>query len=80
MYEFDNTLAYVALPVAQHFLGLGDVVSGIEIKVKDIYEADRLSAALQTKLGHPFWVRDWMQMTETCLLHSSLRRRRCSSS
>jgi lipoprotein-releasing system permease protein len=48
--------------VAQHFLGLGDVVSGIEIKVKDIYEADRLSAALQTKLGHPFWVRDWMQM------------------
>jgi lipoprotein-releasing system permease protein len=62
MYEFDNTLAYVALPVAQHFLGLGDVVSGIEIKVKDIYEADRLSAALQTKLGHPFWVRDWMQM------------------
>jgi lipoprotein-releasing system permease protein len=62
MYEFDNTLAYVALSVAQHFLGLGDVVSGIEVKVKDIYQADRLSESLQVKLGHPFWVRDWMQM------------------
>ncbi|HAA02602.1 MAG TPA: lipoprotein-releasing system transmembrane subunit LolC, partial [Syntrophobacteraceae bacterium] len=62
MYEFDNTLAYVALPVAQQFLGLGDVVSGIEIRVKDIYQADRLSAVLQAKLGQPLWVRDWMQM------------------
>lgn len=62
MYEFDNTLAYVGLSVAQQFLGLGDVVSGVEIRVKDIYQADRISESLQAKLGHPYWVRDWMQM------------------
>ena len=42
MYEFDNTLAYIDLAVAQQFLGIGDVVSGIEIKVKDIYPADKI--------------------------------------
>jgi lipoprotein-releasing system permease protein len=62
MYEFDNTLAYVGLSVAQQFLGLGDVVSGVEIRVKDIYQADQVSKSLQDKLGHPYWVRDWMQM------------------
>ncbi len=62
MYEFDNTLAYVALSVAQQFLGLGDVASGVEIRVRDIYKADQVSDALQTKLGYPYWVRDWMQM------------------
>jgi lipoprotein-releasing system permease protein len=62
MYEFDNTLAYVGLSVAQQFLGLGDVVSGVEIRVKDIYQADKVSESLQAKLGHPYWVRDWMQM------------------
>jgi lipoprotein-releasing system permease protein len=62
MYEFDNTLAYVGLSVAQQFLGLGDVVSGVEIRVKDIYQADKVSESLGNKLGHPYWVRDWMQM------------------
>jgi lipoprotein-releasing system permease protein len=62
MYEFDSTLAYVGLAVAQQFLGLGDVVSGVEIKVNDIYKADRITNSLQAKLGHPYWIRDWMQM------------------
>ena len=62
MYEFDSTLAYVGLAVAQQFLGLGDVVSGVEIKVNDIYKADRITDSLQAKLGHPYWIRDWMQM------------------
>jgi lipoprotein-releasing system permease protein len=56
MYEFDSTLAYVGLAVAQQFLGLGDVVSGVEIKVNDIYKADRITNSLQAKLGHPYWM------------------------
>jgi len=71
MYEYDNTLAYVDLGAAQQFLGFGDVVLGIEVKVSNIYEAREVSEALQSRLGSPFWVRDWMQMNQA--LFSALK-------
>ncbi len=71
MYEYDNTLAYVDLGAAQQFLGFGDVVLGIEVKVANIYEAREVSEALQSRLGSPFWVRDWMQMNQA--LFSALK-------
>ncbi|NLI31192.1 MAG: lipoprotein-releasing ABC transporter permease subunit [Deltaproteobacteria bacterium] len=71
MYEYDNTLAYVNLPVAQQFLGIGDVALGIEVKISNIYKARDISEDLQGSLGSPFWVRDWMQMNQA--LFSALK-------
>jgi lipoprotein-releasing system permease protein len=71
LYEFDNTMAYVDLAVAQQFLGIGDVATGIEVRVTDIYEASQIAEELRTRLGPPFWVRDWMQMNQT--LFSALK-------
>ncbi|ROQ92235.1 lipoprotein-releasing ABC transporter permease subunit [Desulfosoma caldarium] len=71
MYEYDNTLAYVHIRDAQKLLGIGDAVSGIEVKVKDIYAAASVSNKLQKKLGYPYWVRDWMQMNHN--LFSALK-------
>lgn len=71
MYEYDNTLAYVDLRAAQQFLGFGDMVLGIEVKVADIYKAGEVSEALQSRLGSSFWVRDWMQMNQA--LFSALK-------
>jgi len=31
------------------------------VKVKDIYAASDVAAALKSDLGYPFWARDWMQ-------------------
>jgi lipoprotein-releasing system permease protein len=62
MYEYDNTLAYVDLPVAQQFLGVGDTVTGIEARVNDIYKAGEIAAALKKRLGPPFYVSDWIKM------------------
>lgn len=72
MYEYDSTLAYVSLEKAQSFLGLRDRVTGIEVKVKDIYEADRVARTISKVLGgFPFWTRDWMQMNKN--LFSALK-------
>jgi lipoprotein-releasing system permease protein len=71
MYEYDNTLAYIDLKAAQDFLSLGDAVSGIEIRVDDIYDARSIAERLQTRLGFSFWVRDWMQMNRN--LFSALK-------
>ena len=65
MYEYDNTLAYVDLSAAQQFLGIGDSVTGVEVKVKDIYQAGNVADALKNRLGPPFYVRDWMQMNQS---------------
>ena len=62
MYEYDNTLAYVDLPVAQQFLGIGDSVTGIEVRVDDIYKAGEIAEALKKRLGPPFYISDWIKM------------------
>ncbi len=71
MYEYDNTLAYISLTAAQQFLGLGDAVSGIELKLTDIYRAREVAESLRSRLGLPYWVRDWMQMNRN--LFSALK-------
>lgn len=71
MYEFDNTLAYVDLNAAQQFLGVGDVVTGIEMKLADIYDAQAIAEKLRAQLSYPLYVRDWMQMNHS--LFSALK-------
>jgi lipoprotein-releasing system permease protein len=62
MNDYDSTVAYVALPVAQEFAGLGDRVTGIEVKLADPFEARRIGRVIGERLGWPFWLRDWMDM------------------
>ena len=71
MYEYDAGLAYVSLEAAQQFFGMGDLVTGIEVKVDDIYLADSVARELEEVLGHPYWTRDWKEMNRT--LFSALR-------
>ncbi|MBW2091237.1 MAG: lipoprotein-releasing ABC transporter permease subunit [Deltaproteobacteria bacterium] len=62
MYEYDSTLAYVSLRQAQDFLNMGTGVTGLEVKVKDIYAADEVKRAILSRLGEGYWARDWMEM------------------
>jgi lipoprotein-releasing system permease protein len=72
MYEYDSTIVYVSLWAAQRFLGIGNRVTGIEVRVADIYEADRVAKAIGKALGgYPYWSRDWMRMNKN--LFSALK-------
>jgi lipoprotein-releasing system permease protein len=62
LYEYDSALAYTALATAQQFADLGNRVSGIEVRVRDVYRARRVSADLGQSLGLPYWTRDWTEM------------------
>ncbi len=70
-YEYDSTLAFSQLGDCQEFFNLGNLVTGIEMKVNDIYQADAIGRALEKKLGHPYWARNWMEMNKN--LFSALR-------
>jgi lipoprotein-releasing system permease protein len=71
MYEYDATLAYLSLPATQALFDTGDVATGIEVKVGDFDRAREVAAAIQAKLGFPYWTRDWTEMNHA--LFSALK-------
>ena len=74
-YEYDSTLAYVSLRDCQDFLNLGEQVTGIEIKVNDIYRANIIAKSIERKLGFPFWARNWMEMNKNLFSALKLEKR-----
>ncbi|OGW12835.1 MAG: ABC transporter permease [Nitrospinae bacterium RIFCSPLOWO2_12_39_16] len=71
MYEYDSSLALISIPAAQRFFSMGETVTGIEIKVDDIYLADSVADKIHSMLGFPYWTRDWMEMNKN--LFSALK-------
>lgn len=71
MFEYDSSMAFVSLSEAQRFLGMGQSVTGIEVKVSDIYKADQIASLISKKLGYPYWIRDWMRLNRN--LFSALK-------
>ena len=67
MYEYDSTLAYVGLDEAQTFLGMGKAVTGIQLKVEDVYKTGMLVRRINSEIGYPYFARDWMQMNKNIL-------------
>ena len=71
MFEYDSSLSYISLEEAQKFFGLGDTVTGIQVKVQDVFLAKNISQRLEATLGLNFRARDWMQMNQS--LFSALK-------
>jgi lipoprotein-releasing system permease protein len=61
MYEYDRSLGFIMLQSAQSLFRMQDEVTGIEIRVKDIYKAGIIREKLVDKLGFPYGASDWMQ-------------------
>ena len=64
MYEYDSTLAYMALADVQNFLGEGDIAHGIEVTVRhdQLNRANLVGDRILEKLGPGFIAKDWMSM------------------
>jgi lipoprotein-releasing system permease protein len=71
MSEYDSGLAYINLTDAQHFFGLGDRVTGLDVRVKDLYQARVVAERIASTLGFPYRVRDWMEVNRN--LFSALK-------
>ena len=71
MYEYDASMVFVSLKEAQAFLGFGDRVSGLEVRVKDVYKSDKVGIKIQNALGNPYWTKDWKVMNRS--LFSALK-------
>src|SRR5437763_520103 len=72
MFDYDTTLAYMALPDAQRFFDLKGAVTGIEVRVRSVYDARAVARAIEAALGgFPYRARDWMEVNRN--LFSALK-------
>ena len=65
MYEYDNAYAFVALDKAQELAGLGQAVTGIEVKTVDRWQASIVAPQLVAALGWPFRTVDWEEQNHS---------------
>lgn len=59
MYDYDQLGAYVHIDAAREIAGLGDAVSGIEVKAVDRFKSTAVAAQLDSALGMPYHTEDW---------------------
>ena len=65
MYEYDNAYAFISLDKAQDLAGLGDGVTGIEVKTADRWQAANVASRLVGALGWPYRTVDWEEQNHS---------------
>ncbi|HEU5050348.1 MAG TPA: ABC transporter permease [Gemmatimonadales bacterium] len=71
MYQYDNQFVVMPREIAQSFAGLGNAVSGIEVRVVDPEQAPAVGERLQEQLKYPYRALDWQ--TQNASLFSALK-------
>jgi lipoprotein-releasing system permease protein len=59
MFEYDSGLALIHMQDAQKLYRMDDRVSGIRLKVGDVFAAPRIAAELVPMLDQNAWISDW---------------------
>lgn len=64
MYDYNTGFVYISLPEAQKYFDMTGRVSGVQVRIDDIYQADTIASAIQKAAGYPFYTRNWMEMNK----------------
>ncbi|MFP4154395.1 MAG: lipoprotein-releasing ABC transporter permease subunit [Halothiobacillaceae bacterium] len=59
MFEYDRGTAFIDLDDAQRLFRMQDEVSGLRLKLDDMFEAPWIARGLSASLGPDLWVSDW---------------------
>ena len=78
LYTYDSSFGFTSIPASQVFFGLGDAVTGIEVRLADMFEAPQAAARLLRALDRPEvrsnnWIElnrnlfTWMKLEKTVM-------------
>jgi lipoprotein-releasing system permease protein len=62
MHQYDGSMGFVNLHQLQALIGVGDVVSGIEVRVRDPEAVEAVAGRIQALLGGAYWANHWKQI------------------
>jgi lipoprotein-releasing system permease protein len=68
-FDYDSSWAFVRLSDAQKLFGLGDLISVMEFRVDDIYQAAAISRELEDAAGKGFMATNWEEQNKA-LFHA----------
>jgi lipoprotein-releasing system permease protein len=71
VYLYDGATAFANLADARQALRMTDSITAVQVRVADIYQAERIAEAISEALGAGFQVRSWMETNRS--LFSALR-------
>jgi len=71
LYDYNVSLTFMSLRDAQKFFGLKNKVTGIEMKLENPYDADKVRDILNDVLPYPFRAVSWTEVNST--LFSALK-------
>jgi len=73
--EYDDLNAFIDFHTAQNLFGMGDHISGYNIKVKDISKLNLLADSLQNFLHYPYYVRTIFQIHQNIFTWLELQKK-----
>jgi lipoprotein-releasing system permease protein len=62
MSEIDSTLVLMSLADAQKFFELGNAVTNIEIRIRDVNQSRQVADQIQRDFGFPYFAEDWTRL------------------
>jgi lipoprotein-releasing system permease protein len=62
MSEIDSTLVFMGLGEAQKFFELGDAVTNIELRIRNVDQSRQVADEIQRRLGFPYFAEDWTRL------------------
>lgn len=65
MYEYDNAYVYIDIDAAREFAGIGDAVTGLEIRTTDRWSAAAVGTTIADRLGFPYRSVDWQEQNRS---------------
>ncbi len=68
-YDYDSGWAFTSLRASQQLFGLGDIISDIQFKIDDIYQAPQVGDELAKAAGPGFMASNWIEQNKT-LFHA----------
>ena len=71
MFEYDSNLVLTDIGAAQEFFDMKKDITGIQLRLADIYKASLVRERIQKELAFPLYAKDWMQMNRN--LFSALK-------
>lgn len=67
MYDYDTSVVYIGIPEAQSLLGTKGLVSGVSIKVDNLFNVTPVKKELQASIGLPYVIRTWIDSNKNFL-------------
>jgi lipoprotein-releasing system permease protein len=65
MYDFDANMAFIDLAAAQSFFGLGERVTGLEIRIREMNRAPQIADEITDRFGgFPYRTNNWIDLNQ----------------